>query len=166
MHECLVILTFLLAACPSEMHSLLLSVVDSVPKMCNSFRFQTSCHETRKRKETELEMLTGTIEGWEEEVISHWRANYNNRRTAQRKLCVLFSLYSNSLVYCSAKCIDIGGTVYILIWYKIYPIVIAKSMAEVIIIIIITWLCTLNYLEYTVNISIWIKNIQFTDTHK
>ena len=31
--------------------------------------FQTSCHETRKRKETELEMLTGTIEGWGEEVI-------------------------------------------------------------------------------------------------
>ncbi|XP_029185886.2 rho guanine nucleotide exchange factor 7-like isoform X3 [Acropora millepora] len=30
----------------------------------------TSCHETRKRKETELEMLTGTIEGWEEEDIS------------------------------------------------------------------------------------------------
>ena len=38
-------------------------------RMCNFFRFQTSCHETRKRKETELEMLTGTIEGWEEEVI-------------------------------------------------------------------------------------------------
>ncbi|KAM7445578.1 Rho guanine nucleotide exchange factor6 [Porites harrisoni] len=30
----------------------------------------TSCHETRKRKETELEMLTGTIEGWEEDDIS------------------------------------------------------------------------------------------------
>ncbi|XP_068686547.1 rho guanine nucleotide exchange factor 7-like isoform X2 [Montipora foliosa] len=30
----------------------------------------TSCHEMRKRKETELEMLTGTIEGWEEEDIS------------------------------------------------------------------------------------------------
>ena len=37
-------------------------------RMCDFFRFQTSCHETRKRKETELEMLTGTIEGWEEEV--------------------------------------------------------------------------------------------------
>ena len=34
----------------------------------NFLPFQTSCHETRKRKETELEMLTGTIEGWEEEV--------------------------------------------------------------------------------------------------
>lgn len=42
--------------------------VDYVPKMCTFFLFQTSCHETRKRKETELEMLTGTIEGWEEEV--------------------------------------------------------------------------------------------------
>ena len=42
-------------------------------RMCNFFRFQTSCHETRKRKETELEMLTGTIEGWEEEVIWYWQ---------------------------------------------------------------------------------------------
>ena len=59
----------LLAARPHQMHSVLLSIVESAPKMCNFFRFQTSCHETRKRKETELEMLTGTIEGWEEEVI-------------------------------------------------------------------------------------------------
>jgi len=51
------------------MHSVLLSIAGSVPKMCNFFLFQTSCNETRKRKETELEMLTGTIEGWEEEVI-------------------------------------------------------------------------------------------------
>lgn len=39
-----------------------------LPLICRFFHFQTSCHETRKRKETELEMLTGTIEGWEEDV--------------------------------------------------------------------------------------------------
>jgi len=43
-------------------------IMPFLPLICSFFRFQTSCHETRKRKETELEMLTGTIEGWEEDV--------------------------------------------------------------------------------------------------
>lgn len=43
-------------------------IMPFLPLICRFFHFQTSCHETRKRKETELEMLTGKIEGWEEDV--------------------------------------------------------------------------------------------------
>ncbi|XP_078379511.1 rho guanine nucleotide exchange factor 7-like isoform X8 [Oculina patagonica] len=68
----------------------------------------TSCHETRKRKETELEMLTGTIEGWEEEdiskegdliLMSQFLIHGENGEVRERS----FLLFPNSLIILSVN---------------------------------------------------------------